>query len=71
MVDGLEDLDVEVLGLRRVEWKTKSQESISETLNTDGNGAVTEIALSRLRNWVVVDIDDLVQVLDNDLADFV
>lgn len=69
MIDGLENLDVQVLGLRRFKWQTESKENISKTLDTNSNGSVAEVALSCLGNWVVVDIDDLVQVLDDNLAD--
>lgn len=69
VVDGLEDLNVEVLGLRRIEGHTKSQESIGETVDTNSNGAMAHVAPPSLRHGVVVDVDDLVQVLDEHLSD--
>src|SRR5690242_18678436 len=71
MVDGLEDLDVKLLGLRGLKRQAKSKESISKALNTETNGPVTEVAAACLLNWVVVDFDDLVEVAGADLDDLV
>jgi hypothetical protein len=56
MVDCFEDLDIELLGLRRVEWHAESYENIGETLYTGANGVVPEVQMTSLRNRAVVDI---------------
>lgn len=71
VVDSLENLDVQQPSLVRVERETKSEECICETLNTKRNGTVTEIASSCFFYRIVVHVDDLVQVADNNLCDFV
>ncbi len=71
MVDGLEDLEVELTGLRTVERHTKSHEGVGETLNSETDGSVTHVGVASLRDGVVIDVDDLVQVLGNDLGDVV
>ena len=43
VVDRLEDLDVELLGLRRIKWHAKSHESIGQTLHTDTDGSVAHV----------------------------
>ena len=71
VVDGLEDLDVELASLRRVEGHAESEESIRKTLNTDTNRTVAHVAVVGLHDGVVVDVDDLVKVADDDLGDLV
>jgi hypothetical protein len=71
MINGLENLNVKMLGLGRVEREAQSQESVCETLDTNGNRSVAEVALASLRHRIVIDIDDFVQVLDDHLANFV
>ena len=69
VVDGLKALYVKLLGFRGVEWQSESKECVSKTLNTNGNRSVREVTLFGLRNWVVVDVDDLVKVAYDDLSD--
>jgi hypothetical protein len=71
VVDGLEDLLVELTSLGRLEGHAQSKESIGETLDTKTNGSVTHVAVTSLLDGVVVHIDNLVQVADNDLTDLV
>ncbi|KAH0357813.1 hypothetical protein KCU83_g235, partial [Aureobasidium melanogenum] len=71
VIDGLEDLDVELSSLGRVERHAKSEEGVSESTNTKTNGTVAEVALASLRDRVVVDLNDLVQVLGNNLDNLV
>lgn len=70
MVDGFEDLLVELTGFGRVEGKTESQECVGETLDTKADGAVTEVAAACFFDWIVVDFDDFVEVASHDLRDF-
>ncbi|KAG9533704.1 hypothetical protein KCU93_g71, partial [Aureobasidium melanogenum] len=71
VVDGLEDLDVELSSIGRVERHAKSEEGVSESTNTKTNGTVAEVALASLRDRVVVDLDNLVQVLGDNLNNLV
>jgi len=71
VVDSLEDLKVELTSFRRVEGKTESHESIGETLNSNSDRSVTHVAVLCLLDWVVVDVDDSVQVESDGLDDVV
>jgi hypothetical protein len=71
VVDSLEDLLVELSSLGRLERHAQGKESIGKTLDTETNRSVTHVAVASLLDRVVVHIDDLVQVTDNDLTDFV
>src|SRR5689334_19956268 len=71
MVDSLKDLNVELPCFRRVKWQTKCKEGIGETLDTETDGSVSEVALLGFFNGVVVDVDDLVQVAGHNLSDLV
>ena len=71
VVDGLEDLNVQLASLSRIEGHTESQESISKTLHTDTNRTVAHVAVVGFLDGVVVDVDDPVEVADDDLGDLV
>ena len=71
MIDCLEDLDVEVASFGRVEGDAEGHESVSETIDTHSDGTVTHVRVAGLRDWVVVDVDDLVEVECDDLRHLV
>ena len=71
MVNGLENLDIELLGLWRIKGHAKCHEGIGETLHTNTNGAMTEVRTTCFRDGVVVDVDDAVQIIGDDLGDIV
>jgi prophage tail gpP-like protein len=66
IVDRLEDMDVELFGLGRVEWHAQSHEGVGKTLHADTDGTVTEVGTTGLRSRVVVDVDDTVQIVCHD-----
>ena len=70
MVNGLENLDIELLGFGRIKGHAKCHEGIGET-STKTDGAMAEVRTTSFRDWVVVDIDDTVQVVGDDLGDIV
>lgn len=59
VVDGLEDLNVEFPGGRRVERHSKSHKGVGETLDTETDGSVSHVAVSCLDDGVVVSGNDL------------
>jgi hypothetical protein len=69
MVDGLEDLQVELTSGRSIKGHTQGHKGISETLNTESDRSVTHVRVLGFLNGVIVDVDDLVQVLGYDLGD--
>ena len=71
VVDGLEDLQVQLTCLDRVEWQPQRHERVREALHTDANRTVAHVRVPGLRNRVVVRIDDAVQVERDDLCDVV
>ncbi|KAH3661623.1 hypothetical protein OGAPHI_006472 [Ogataea philodendri] len=71
VVDGLEDLDVQLSGFVTVERQSQLHESISETLDTNSNWSVTHVGSSGLWNRVIVSVNDLVEVLGDNLGDLV
>ena len=68
MVNSLEDLDVELLGLRRIERHAESHEGIGETLHTDTYGAMAEVRATSFGDGVVIDVDDAVQIVGDHLG---
>ena len=46
-------------------------ECIGKTVDTDGDGTVTHVAVASLDDWIVVLVNDLAQVERNDLGDLV
>lgn len=62
MVERLEDLLVEQLGLRRVERHAQDLERVGEALDADADGAVAHVGPASLLDGIVVDVDDAVQV---------
>ena len=71
MVDRLEDLDIESLGLGRVKGHVEGHEGIGKTLYTDSDGSVSEVRVLGLDDRVVVDVDDAVEVEGDNLGDLV
>lgn len=71
MVNCLEDLEVQLASLRRIERQAKGHEGVGEALHTDADRAVTHVAPLGLLDGVVVDIDDAVEVVSDDLHDVV
>jgi len=71
MVNGLENLDIELFGFGRIKGHAKCHEGICETLHTNTDGAMAEVRTASFRDWVVVDVDDAVQVVSDDLGDIV
>jgi hypothetical protein len=71
VVDRLEDLQVELLCLGRVEGVPESHEGVGESLDSDANGTVSKVRVLGLLDGVVVDVDDAVQVERNRLDDLV
>jgi hypothetical protein len=69
VVDGLEDLQVELTSGRTVESHSQGHERVGETLNTETDGSVTHVRVLGLDDGVIVDVDDPVQVLGDDLGD--
>ena len=53
VVDGLEDLDVELLGLGSVEGHSKDHEGIGESLHSDSDGSVSHVGVSSLDDGVL------------------
>ncbi|KAH3685491.1 hypothetical protein WICPIJ_003538 [Wickerhamomyces pijperi] len=71
VVDGLEDLNVQLLGLFRFERQSQDHESIGQTLDTQGNWSVSHVGSSGFWDRVVVTVNDSVQVLGDNLGDLV
>lgn len=71
MVDSFKNLDVQFLGLGRVERHAERHESISEALHTNPNWAMAHVRTTSFRDGIVVDVDDLVQVVRDNLGDIV
>jgi len=71
VVDRLEDLEVELARLGRVEGEAECHEGVGEALHTDADGAVAHVAVLGLLDRVVVDVDDAVEVVGDDLGDVV
>src|SRR5207247_428986 len=69
MVNCLENLLVQLASLGRLEGHAQGKESIRKTLHTQTNGPVAHVAVVRLLDGVVVDINDLVEVADDDPSD--
>ena len=67
MINSFEDLDIEFLRRLRVERHTKCHKSIRQALDT----AVAHVGSTGLRDGVVVDVNDTVEVVCHDLGDIV
>ena len=63
MINSLENLDIELLCFKGVKGHAKCHEGIGETLHTNTDGAMGEVRTTTFRDWVVVDVDDAVQVV--------
>mmetsp|Transcript_5523 Transcript_5523/g.7783 ORF Transcript_5523/g.7783 Transcript_5523/m.7783 type:complete len:590 (-) Transcript_5523:355-2124(-) len=68
-VHGLEDLAVQLRGLRAFKGHAHLGEGVRESLHSDADGAVAEVGVLGLENGVEVDVDDLVEVLGDHLGD--
>mmetsp|Transcript_989 Transcript_989/g.1567 ORF Transcript_989/g.1567 Transcript_989/m.1567 type:complete len:407 (+) Transcript_989:1659-2879(+) len=62
-IDTLENLAVQLLGLRAVERHAQQDERVRQALHAHANGAVTHVGAPGSLHWVEVDVNDLVQVL--------
>lgn len=71
MVDGFKDLNVEFLGSCGVERHAEHHEGIGKALHTDPNRSVARVGSPCFRDWIVVDIDDTVQVESDNLSNIV
>jgi hypothetical protein len=71
MVDGLEDLQVELTSGGTVKGHSQGHESVGETLDTETDRSVTHVRVFGLDDRVVIDVDDSVQVLGNNLGNSV
>ena len=65
IVDGLEDLSVEVESFWSIEVDSHDCKSVSQSLDTDSNWSVSHIRVLGFLDWVVVDVDNLVQISDD------
>ena len=65
VVDGLEDFGVDGLSFRILEGNAKLHEAVYKALDADTNGSVSHVRVLGLGNWVVVSIDNTVEVLGN------
>ena len=63
VVNGLEDVLVELSGLLRIEGVAHHDEGVGQALDTEADRSVAHVGVARLRNRVVVPVDDPVQVL--------
>jgi len=70
-VNGLEDLLVQLFGCGTFEGESEEEEGVSKTLDSNTDGAVSQVGSFCFRDWVVVDVNDLVQVAGDDLRDFI
>jgi len=71
VINGLEYLNIEQLGFRRVERHLQGHEGVGETLDTNTNRTMAHVGLAGLWNGIVVHIDDTIQVESDCLGDFV
>jgi hypothetical protein len=71
VVNSLENLNIQLLGLRRFERHTKGEERVGQTLDTQSNWPVPEVAAARLLYRIVVDFNNLVEVTSDNLGDLV
>ena len=68
-VHGFKDVTVQFCGLRRVEGQAHQNKSVRKALNTQTDRTMTEVRLLGFWNWVVVAVDDTVQITNSDLGD--
>lgn len=71
MVNRLEDQRVDVLGLVILEGDLHLLICISKSLNTDADGSVPHVGILRFREWVVVAVDDSIEVSGHTLRHLV
>lgn len=71
MVDSFEYLDVEFFGSCGVERQAEHHKGIGEALHADPDRSVAHVGPPRFRDWVVVDIDDAVQVESDNFSNIV
>lgn len=71
VIDSLKDHGIELECLLMFERYLECEEHISQSLNTDANGTMTEVGVLGLDNWIVVPVNDHVQVSCNDLGHLV
>ena len=71
MVDGLEDALVHQFGISRRKRESHLDKGIRQSLNSKTNGSVAKVRVPRFLDWIMVDVNDLVQVASDHLGDFV
>ena len=62
MIDSLKDELGDLLGLGVFERNFKNHEGIGKTLHTDSNRSMPHVGVFSFYNWIVVSVNDLVQV---------
>ena len=65
----LEDLLIEGDGLWRLPGQLHEREHIGEALNANADGTVPHVRAPCLRRWIVVDVDDAIQIAHDDARD--
>src|SRR5258706_12091253 len=71
MIDRFKNLDIQFLRGERFKWHVQRHECICKALNTEPNGTVAHIRPARLRDRVIVTVDDAIQVECDDLGHIV
>ena len=66
VVDGLEDVHVELLGLFAVEGEAHEYEGVGHALDADADGTVAHVGALGLFKRIVVDVDDAIEVARDD-----
>jgi hypothetical protein len=69
MVDSLEDFLIELVSPLIFEGDLEHHECISQTLYADAYRSMSLVGVTRLLAWVVVVINDLIEVSGNHLGD--
>lgn len=69
MINGLMNQFVDFDGSFIFKGDLHDLESVSQALNANSDGPVSEVGFLSLCHWVIVDIDNLVEVLGDSLAD--
>lgn len=68
VVDCLENLNVELFRLGRIERHAECHEGIGKTLHTNPDGSVTEVGTTSFGDGIVVYVNNAIQVIRNRLG---
>lgn len=71
MIQGFEDVDIELTGGWRVEWKLQSHKDVGKALHTDTDGASVVSRAVALRGRVGTGIDKSIRVANSELRHLV